>query len=465
MHNNHVFSFSPSVLSGLICRNFLFYTSLALAVCSLAFTACPQETDTRADHVHQWGKWTVTTEPSETEEGIETRVCVLNPEHKQTRSIPSIYAPGTPGLVFTLINGNEGSVSRGSATDEEVRIPAYCRNNNTGEYLPVTAISNNAFWAYSSLSSISIPASVTSIGNSAFYGCSSLSSISIPASVTSIGNSAFYGCVSLTDINIPEGITSIDYGTFFGCSSLTAITFPESITSIGNSAFHDCVNLADINIPETVTSVGYGSFFNTEWSVQQPDGLVYVSKVVYEYKGAMPDDTVINNIRPDTIGIATGAFFSYESLIGITIPEGVTYIGAAAFAHCSNLTAIPIPASVTFIGNGAFYGCYRLIGITLPEGITSINDYTFSDCVSLASINIPESVRTIGYGAFGYCTGLSSISIPEGIASIGGAVFEEWTSSQTINIEGHVSRTAADNAWGGKDWRSNCTAKINYLGS
>ena len=52
----------------------------------------------------------------------------------------------------------------------------------------------------SSLTSITIPASVTSIGVSAFYSCDSLTSITIPASVTSIGDFAFYNCTRLADV-------------------------------------------------------------------------------------------------------------------------------------------------------------------------------------------------------------------------------------------------------------------------
>ena len=66
--------------------------------------------------------------------------------------------------------------------------------------IPVTEIGNYAFWACSSLTSVTIGDSVTSIGYSAFRDCSSLTSVTIPDSVTSIGNYAFVYCRSLTEV-------------------------------------------------------------------------------------------------------------------------------------------------------------------------------------------------------------------------------------------------------------------------
>lgn len=101
---------------------------------------------------------------------------------------------------------------------------------------------------------------ITSIGNYAFYACSSLTSITLPNSVTSIGSSAFDGCSSLTSITIGSGVTDIGSLAFKGCSSLTSITIPDSVTSIGSSAFKICNSLTSITIGSGVTSIGKQAF-------------------------------------------------------------------------------------------------------------------------------------------------------------------------------------------------------------
>ena len=40
--------------------------------------------------LHDWGEWTVTKEPTTTEEGVETRVCKYDPTHTETRPIPKL---------------------------------------------------------------------------------------------------------------------------------------------------------------------------------------------------------------------------------------------------------------------------------------------------------------------------------------------------------------------------------------
>jgi hypothetical protein len=322
---------------------------------------------------------------------------------------------GTAGLEFSLINDNAYSVSKGTATDREVRIPAKHMNSVTGEYLPVTSIDIYAFRGYSNLARVTIP-----------------------ESVTSIGYCAFYDCINLISITIPEGVTFIDSMAFYGCS-----------------------NLAYIHLPAGAVSIGYEAFGNTAWLNDQPEGLVYLDKNLYTYKGKMPANTVIDNMREDTVAIAVGTFYLFENLVGITIPDSVSLIGNMAFAGCTNLTSVTLPSSLTFIGNGAFYDCDKLTGVSLSASVGIIGDYAFANCYSLA-LTIPASVTYIGKWALADCFALTYINVPAGVISVGEGAFSGWIGSKTIRIEGHASQAEADGAWG-EDWRWGCNATIQYM--
>ena len=246
----------------------------------------------------------------------------------------------------------------------------------------VTSIGCEAFYNCSSLTNITIPDGVTSIEYGTFYDCSSLTNITIPDSVTSIECEAFYNCSSLTNITIPDGVTSIESETFYNCQSLSNIDISNSLISIGMDAFAHCKNLKNIKIPDSVTTIELGAFSDTLWYNNQPDGLLYAGKVLYLYKGEMPENTKIT-LKNDTSGIAENAFSYCTNLTNIKIPDSVTIIGAWAFFSCPNLTAIEIPSSVIGIGVYALLGCgnltiYGNIG-SYAESYANINVIPFVD--------------------------------------------------------------------------------------
>ena len=110
-------------------------------------------------------------------------------------------------------------IGLGECTDTEIIIPPTYNN------LPVTEISERAFFSCSHITSISIPNSVTSIGNYAFYDCTGLISIIIPESITRIGNYTFYRCTELTTITFAGRIKTFGEFALYNCSSLTRINF------------------------------------------------------------------------------------------------------------------------------------------------------------------------------------------------------------------------------------------------
>lgn len=192
----------------------------AISFTALWLTACPEP---EPEHVHQWGEWTVTTPATETEEGEETRICALDPAHKETRPISRIPFTSVAGLETWLTSqpANTAATAYTIALniDDEDDFSALFTtlNSATGKYIyldlsgsTIETIPDYAFYGTSSpfgcttLTGIIIPNSVESIGDSAFANCSSLSNVTIPNSVISIGETTFYNCTSLTSVTIPD---------------------------------------------------------------------------------------------------------------------------------------------------------------------------------------------------------------------------------------------------------------------
>ncbi len=310
----------------------------------------------------------------------------------------------------------------------------YSCSSLTGINLPagLTKIGNSTFALCGSLTDVELPAGVTSIGNDAFYYCSKLTSIIIPAGVTHIGFGTFSYCKSLAVISVsednhyyssyegvlfnkartellycpggktgtytvPNSVTSIVGEAFCGCSSLTSVTIPNSVTSIEDGTFADCSSLTSIIIPEDVTSIGISAFYNCSDLTDVYFGGTEAQRNEREGNGWITDgNSALFNatwhysstpIVYDCVLPADLTTIEQEALAGcafrcVSIPDGVTRIGAKAFAESKNLAYVYIPESVTEIASNAFY---HVTGLTVI-GVAGSEAEAFAELLGYAFI-------------------------------------------------------------------------------
>lgn len=144
--------------------------------------------------------------------------------------------------------------------------------------------------------------------------------------------------------------------------------------------------------------------------------------------------------------ISDSAFYAYDDLREIKIPESVTRIGKNAFAHCNLLLQITLPNRLCVIGEQAFFAC-GLREITVPDHVTEIGDEAFSHCTALKTIKLGRNLRIIGRSAFEGCKSLLRVSIPDRVTSMGESAFRSCESLRQVVI-GDALTVIPDKAFG-----------------
>lgn len=218
--------------------------------------------------------------------------------------------------------------------------------------------------------------------------------------VTKIGEAAFQDNTTITSVTIPASVTEIGANAFAGCTNLTSVTYGGDWSNLtiqsGNPAVEDAAKDA-----------ANEQLFDFEFT---PDNTAVIVK---HYRGAAADVTIPSRYKgkPVTV-IDPVAFYNNSAVTSVTIPDSVTAIPDYAFGYCSQLTNISIPNSVTFIGFSAFNSCTSLKSITLPSSLSTIQSYAFYNCENLKTIRIPVSVTSIGNYAFDVCPSLMTVTYP-----------------------------------------------------
>ena len=216
--------------------------------------------------------------------------------------------------------------------------------------------------------------------------------------VTTIGNAAFRDS-SVTSVTIPASVTEIGANAFAGCTNLTSVTYGGDWSNLtiqsGNPAVEDAAKDA-----------ANEQLFDFEFT---PDNTAVIVK---HYRGAAADVTIPSSYKGKPVTMIDHTAFHDSAVTGVTIPDSVTSIPDSAFGFCSQLTNISIPNSVTFIGFSAFNSCTSLKSITLPSSLSTIQSEAFYNCGNLETIRIPVSVTSIGNFAFAGCPSSMTVTYP-----------------------------------------------------
>lgn len=215
--------------------------------------------------------------------------------------------------------------------------------------------------------------------------------------VTTIGNAAFRDS-SVTSVTIPASVTEIGANAFAGCTNLTSVTYGGDWSNLtiqsGNPAVQDAAN---------------APLFDFEFIPPDNTAVIVTN---YKYNGAAADVTIPSRYQGKPVTMIGHAAFFNSAVTSVTIPDSVTSISDEAFINCPKLTNISIPNSVTYIGFSAFSSCTSLKSITLPSSLSFISGALFLGCSQLTTIHIPVSVTSIGNNAFADCPSLMTVTYP-----------------------------------------------------
>ncbi len=244
--------------------------------------------------------------------------------------------------------------------------------------------------------------------------------------VTAIGPQAFRNCLGLTSVQLPEGITSIDRQAFIDCVTLESITIPASVKTIGEQAFYDCLALTRVETPSL------DCWLDIDFAEHYSNPLSYAHHLFVggeELKHLVIDRYVKSN-----------AFIECYGLESLTVEDGVTGMGTAAFAYCTGIKHLQLPGSMKGITRQAFYGCTGLKTLTLPEGVESLGYASFSSCSGLVDITLPQSLIIIGEHALSDCTKLTHLDLPDGVEEIEASGLSGCSALESLTLPKHLIR-------------------------
>lgn len=143
-------------------------------------------------------------------------------------------------------------------------------------------------------------------------------------------------------------VTAVDDRAFQNCTGLTAITIPEGVTRIGRLAFMGCTALESISLPTTLTVLGSYAFTATAYFSNNDnitaEGLLFIGPYLI---ASVPSLATGDITLPDgTLGLGNMALYTCHSIVRVTVPSTVRFIGEQALNGCTVLDTLEMLSEV-----------------------------------------------------------------------------------------------------------------------
>ncbi len=278
----------------------------------------------------------------------------------------------------------------------------------------ITEVGNCAFCKMTSLQKVYLPKSVTCIDTHAFFYCNSLEEMNFEdSSLTTIGVGALESN-NFSKIKLPSSLTNLGYRAFAFNENLKEVKFCGTASPVcGSNVFENCVNLTDVKVPE-----GYkGSQFceksaycalNENCKIGGSCG----ENILWELDEDKKELKITGSGQiKDFYDDEQRPWENYE-VKKVTISDGITFIGRAAFRNLSFLEDVSLPETLELINLYSFQNCKNLRNVKLPKGLKQINQEAFLGS-GLEKIIIPSTVTIILPNAFGNCENLKTIIVED----------------------------------------------------
>lgn len=192
----------------------------------------------------------------------------------------------------------------------------------------------------------------------------------------------------ITDVYIGNNITKIGKCAFRYLTKLQFVEIGSGVTSIGAAAFEECSGLKTIfcraiNPPTCEASTVFDGINLSKVNVNVPVG----SKTSYKQATVWEDFENMYSFGDGLCGKTASWAVRYGKLSINGSGVIYDYTSAAPWSNCKDeLTTLVITDKLTEIGNSAFRYLNRLTNVSLGEGITKIGAAAFEECSSLDSL-------------------------------------------------------------------------------